>query len=512
MKKINPNKASDIFKIKPAIIKDLNPFLAPILTRLYNQAITENNYPDPLKVTKVIELFKKKNRSLPKFYRPISLLPIIAKVFDTLINTQIMHHLTTHNIISKTQYAYRPNSNTTIALQTVIDRIHQHIKQKRPTLAVYIDLSKAYDTVSHSKLLHKLRHHFNFTPNTVAFFASYFRNRQQSTHTQHAQSTTRTITHGIPQGSTLSTTFFLLYINDIIKTVPNSKVYTYADDTTLIISAETEADLQTLAQSELSSLIKYFHTNNLVPNPTKTNYSLFFPRQPDPIQLTIQNTILKQNTHAPLLGIIIQDNLKHNQTITNIIGKIWPFIHSLKFANKLLSTKILKSLYYTHAYPHLIGCISIWGTSDTKKQYIHPLARIQKKIIRLIMRVPPRTHTRPLMKQLDILDIYNLYTLRVGAEMHPFIYQDSQLNRPQHNHNYIPVSHIHEYPTRYSQQGQHYIPARSSRTRTPTHRIDHTTERNTRVWNSIPEQIRNIQSVKPFKTALKQHLQEIQNR
>ena len=264
MNKINRNKASDIFKIKPTIIRDLTPFLAPILNRLFNQAIDEHDYPDALKLTKVIELFKKKDRTLPKFYRPISLLPIIAKLLDTLINNQLMHHLTTHNIISPTQYAFRPNSNTTLALQTIIDQLYRHIKQKQPTLAIYIDLSKAYDTVSHSKLLHKLLHNFNFTEPTVAFFASYFRNRQQSTHTQHAQSSTQTITHGIPQGSTLSTTFFLLYINDIIKTVPDSTVYTYADDTTLIISARTHQALQTLAQSEL--------TNNLATSkPSKQN-------------------------------------------------------------------------------------------------------------------------------------------------------------------------------------------------------------------------------------------------
>ena len=163
MNKINRKKASDIYKIKPTIIRDLTPTLAPTLTRLFNQAIDEHRYPDTLKLTKVIELFKKVNRSLPKYYRPISLLPIIAKLFDTLLNNQIMHHLTTHNIISPTQYAFRPNSNTTLALQTIVDRLHKHMKQKQPTLAIYIDLSKAYDTVSHKELIHKLRHHFNFS-------------------------------------------------------------------------------------------------------------------------------------------------------------------------------------------------------------------------------------------------------------------------------------------------------------------------------------------------------------
>ena len=506
MEKINPNKASDIYKIKPAIIKDLTPFLAPILTRLFNQAVDEHHYPDALKVTKVIELFKKKNRQLPEFYRPISLLPIIAKLLDTLINNQLMTHLTKHNVISPTQYAFRPNSNTTLALQTIIDQLHTHVSHKHPTLAIYIDLSKAYDTVSHEKLLHKLRHTFNFTTDTVQFFASYFQNRQQSTHTQHAQSTMQLITHGIPQGSTLSTTFFLLYINDIIKTVTKSTVYTYADDTTLIISTQDQEGLQQLAQTELNSLIKYFHINNLVPNPTKTNYSIFYPRTPDQLQLTIQTTTLKQNNQAPLLGITIQDNLKHTQTITNILNKLWPFIHKLKYANKLLPTHTLKDLYFTHAYPHLISNISIWGTSDTKKTYIQPLNIIHKKIIRLIKRVPPRTHTRPIMTELNILNIFNLYTHRVAAETHPHIYPKTQLNRPEHNHTYTFVAQIHGYPTRYSQQRHQYIPAKRSRTKTPTHSISHITERNTRTWNTVPAEIREITNHKKFKKTLKQYL------
>jgi hypothetical protein len=158
-----------------------------------------------------------------------------------------------------------------------------------------VDLSKAYDTISHERLLDKLRHTFNFTEHTTTFFSTYFRNRQQSTHTQHAQSEFQTITHGIPQGSTLSTTFFLLYINDIIRTVPNSKVYTYADDTTLIITAPTLQDLETLAQSELSNLISYFHANNLVPNPTTTVYSIFYPRRAQPIQLTSETKSFSKN-------------------------------------------------------------------------------------------------------------------------------------------------------------------------------------------------------------------------
>jgi sarcosine oxidase/L-pipecolate oxidase len=383
MKNINPHKANDIYKIKPAIIKDLSDFLPPILTPLFNQSIDDNTYPDSLKYTKLIELYKSGNTEYPINYRPISLLPIIAKLLDTIINNQLMDYLLEHNLISPTQYAFRPNSNTTMALKTILNNIH-HRKSKHPTLAIYIDLSKAYDTVSHPKLIQKLQDEFNFSPETVTYFSSYFQNRQQSTHTQHAESKTQTITHGIPQGSTLSTTLFLLYINNIIHTVPNSKVYTYADDTTLVITAETMEELQQHAQANLDKLVHYFHSLNLVPNATKTNFTLFTnpPSGTLPLELTMPDGLhdpnLEQTNSAKLLGIYVQSTLKHHNTIANVVRKLQHTIRQFRYAATLLPKKYMIQLYYTHAYPHLIGDISIWGTQNINQDYILPLVRTHK--------------------------------------------------------------------------------------------------------------------------------------
>jgi hypothetical protein len=102
LKQINRNKASDIYKVKPAIIKDLADFLPPILTPLFNASIDENEYPDSLKYTKLIELYKTGDKTLPSNYRPISLLPIIAKLLDTIINNQLMDYLLEQKMISPT--------------------------------------------------------------------------------------------------------------------------------------------------------------------------------------------------------------------------------------------------------------------------------------------------------------------------------------------------------------------------------------------------------------------------
>ena len=112
-----------------------------------------------------------------------------------------------------------------MTLETILDKLKSHVKLKQPTMAIYLELSKAYDTISHQKLLDKLQKDFNFDPSTIELLKSYFTNRTQTTYTDDAQSKPQTITHGIPQGSTLSTTFFILYINDIWKTAKDSDIY-----------------------------------------------------------------------------------------------------------------------------------------------------------------------------------------------------------------------------------------------------------------------------------------------
>ena len=347
----------------------------------------------------------------------------------------------------------------------------------------------------------------------------------------------KTIKHGIPQGS-------------IIKTVPRSTVYTYADDTTLIVSAISESSLRKLTQSELNNLIQYFHTNNLVPNASKTVYTSFYPRTPrqppfphissplarhlasfvgshtndtaslfnfllacsstkTPRHPCLTAKLLEKHKHAPLLGMTVQNNLKysHTCTVNRIIGKLWPFIHSIKYANNILPRHTLKGLYFMHAYPHLISNISIWGTADKKKQYIKPLVTLQKKIIRLIFNCPPRTHTAPLMQELKVLNLYNLYTYRVSIEVHRFRHPtpSSNTNRPQHNHVYTPVSQNHPHKTRYAQQQHLYNPSTARIKRNPAS-SSYINQRNTAVWNNLPATIANIRSLSNFKAILKTYL------
>jgi hypothetical protein len=175
----------------------------------------------------------------------------------------------------------------------------------------------------------------------------------------------------------------------------------------------------------------------------------------------------------------------------------------------------MRQLYFSHAYPHFIGAITIWGTEKTSSQYIDPLVKMQKKIVRLVKNVSPRSHTKPIMKELKILNITNLYILRVCLEMHPFVHLTKKKNRPQHDHHYIPVAQIHEYPTRHSLQRQHFIPHAPSKSKKQKqkygHALDHFTRCYAETWATLPEGLRIDTSHQRFKRNLKQHLLEQQS-
>ena len=171
-------------------------------------------------------------------------------------------------------------------------------------------------------------------------------------------------------------------------------------------------------------------------------------------------------------------------------------------------------LYHSHVFSQLIYALPIWGSHQTNATYLQPLHRTHKKIIRLICNRPPQTPTKPLYQQLQILNIFNLYIHRTAIDMHPFIHPPSeQLNRPQHNHQYIRAADIHQHATRFASTQSLYVPNTNQYLATykPSHTINHYAAKFSHIWNKIPHNIRSITDKTEFKTALKQHLQTEQD-
>ena len=171
--------------------------------------IEQRCFPESLKLSKVIPIFKSGAKCDLSNYRPISLLLVISKVFEKLISIRVMSFTEKHSILSPTQYGFRPESSTKFAILDILSSCYENISDKLFTGLIMIDLKKNFDSVTHSILPQKLEH-YGFRGNFFNLFSSYLSNRQQYVSVNNVNSSTQDIKYDVPQGSVLGPLLFLL--------------------------------------------------------------------------------------------------------------------------------------------------------------------------------------------------------------------------------------------------------------------------------------------------------------
>ena len=248
------SKASGSDCIPVVVLKNCELELSYILAELFNKCLKESCFPDCWKVSSVVPVFKNVGkRSTAKNYRPVSLLSVISKVFEKLVNNRIVDHLEKCGLFSDFQYGFRSSRSTADLLTVVSDRIARAFNRSGATRAVALDISKAFDRVWHAGLLHKLKS-YGISGPIFSLISSFFSNRRLRVVLDGKSSQEYPVNAGIPQGSILGPKLFLLYINDLPDDVI-CDIAIYADDTTLYSRCDQASDLwqQLELASELES-------------------------------------------------------------------------------------------------------------------------------------------------------------------------------------------------------------------------------------------------------------------
>ena len=256
------------------------------LTLIINQSITTGIFPEHLKIAKVVPIYKKDDQSQIKNYRPISILPVISKIFENAMHSQLMEYFTSHKLLSNQQYGFRPNKSTELATLELMDRNINNMNENFCPVNIYLDLSKAFDSLIYDILLSKLKY-YGLQSNALQLIKSYISGRCQYVQLGDVKSSTHAVVCGIPQGSVLGPLLFNIYINDITKATSKFNIIMYADDTTLVSTLENFVALNIIAvieddiNREITKISHWLHSNKLLLNTTKSKFMVFF-KHPKP--------------------------------------------------------------------------------------------------------------------------------------------------------------------------------------------------------------------------------------
>ena len=470
-----------------AILKYAKDKLAVPIAKLINKSYEEGVFPDCLKIACVSPIFKAGDPKSASNYRPISVLPLLSKILERSIANRMISFMNRILCISPKQFGFQKGKSTLDAIICLTEYIYNNLNKKHHTLSIFVDLRKAFDTVNHKILLSKLQH-YGFRGLSLQWFGSYLKDRLQQVRINDNLSPLSTVNIGVPQGSILGPILFLIYINDL----PNvSKLFhfiLFADDTTLSITHKNYNSLIQQTNSELLEIDKWIIKNRLSLNVDKTFLMLFTNRSQDvddSLDVTFSDDIVKIQNSGNFLGMILDNNLSFGEHISYICNKISKSIgvfHKLKLS---VPENVLVNLYYSLVYPYLIYCNAIWG--GTHDVHIEKLFLLQKKIIRVVTNKPYLAHTTPLFHKTKILKIRDLHTYLTA--IHAFkLKQTSGFTYPSHSYG---TRHRHDPVPQFQRLSQ---TQRSLSYVAPV------------VWNSLPQNIKQLERIGTFKTELKKHL------
>ena len=227
-----------------------------------------------MKVALVTPVYKASEKNVYSNYRPISVLPCFSKLLEKLMYKRLIDYIHKNRILTDCQYGFRRQSSTNHAIIELVDKITKAIENNEFTVGIFLDLSKAFDTVNHGILLKKL-YFYGIRGKCHAWIKDYLSNRKQIVKYDQIRSSEKTVTCGVPQGSILGPLLFLIYINDLNNSTTKLSTILFADDTNLFCSDKDIHELESIVNAELTRVQEWLTLNQLTLNIKKSNFIIF---------------------------------------------------------------------------------------------------------------------------------------------------------------------------------------------------------------------------------------------
>lgn len=444
---LDTNSAAGWDGIPTGFLKRSRDFVVPLITKLANLCFNSGIFPRVFKRSIVTPVHKIGDKDDVNNYRPISVLPCISKIIEKLINNRLINYLNKFNILSPAQYGFRKGISTQKAVKDLSKLIVDNVDKGSKCLTVFLDLKKAFDTVSVPRLVRSLEC-IGIRGTPLALLESYLHDRTQSVKIENYISDEESVIYGVPQGSVLGPTLFLIYINPLCD-LGNSggQIFSYADDTAIVFSGHSWDAVKSVAEPGLSEIARWLNSNLLTLNTAKTNYICFshdVRTQPnEEFQLKIHGCadssnhscscpVIQKVACIKYLGIMVDQRLSWHSHIELITGRVRKLIWIFKKLRHLMSPTLLNKIYIALAQSVIAYCIPVWGGA-TKTKFLD-LERAQRSLIKVMYFKQFRYPTTDLYKLCGLLSVRKLYILRLLLDLHSNLPLDKNklTNRRKH--------------------------------------------------------------------------------
>lgn len=349
IKKIKSNSCGSDNVSREMVVLCL-PVILDYITHIINCCIEVGYFPDSWKESIIIPLPKTAQPASYNDLRPISLLPILAKVLEAVVYKQLYEYLTVNKYIPVNQSGFRSGHSTSTAIMELIDNISRAYDSGEATALVLLDFSKAFDTINHNLLLAKCRY-YGFCQKTLSLFSCYFKNRTQTVKIDNQLSTSKPILSGVPQGSMLGPLLFLLYTADISSIVTTCTAQFYADDTQLYHHFKPDHYFSAFnaIERDLVYIQSHCKKHGLRLNPDKSKVIVFCHRSKrtflkENMLISLGDELLKCEKEVKILGVRFDESLRFIPHINDINKRCYVAL-KLLYANKhILNFKTRKRL------------------------------------------------------------------------------------------------------------------------------------------------------------------------
>ena len=419
---LKPKNSSGYDDISNKFLKELHPVILQPLTEVINRSLQEGIFPDDMKRSDTIPLYKTKEKYYTTNYRPISLLLMLSKILEKVVYKRTVKFLDKNGIIYNSQYGFREKHSCIDAVMELTKEILKSKENNLHTASVFLDLSKAFDTLDPKILIKKLEK-YGLRGVVLNWFESYLTNRQlrvkcevaKETKTQY--SNLYDVEYGAPQGSCLGPLLFLLFTNDLYLNIEHCSAILFADDTTLYKSHRNIRYLKWCIEEDLRTMSDWFKANKLTLNLEKTEY-IFFCARPIKVKptLEIDNVTLLSVESVKFLGLWLDQNLNWNIHVNKLITRLKRNMHLLRTPKHLFNKKTLKLIYHAHIQSHIDYGLILWGSMTTQNNLLR-VQSVQNKCVEIISRNKSTELNYKKLKILKIKELIKLQEIKVGYRL-----------------------------------------------------------------------------------------------